>query len=134
MSENVYVYCYYNVYWHASIVVFNTEYSYGQEGVTKSSQPGNPTKFQITGTTNIKRNQVDKLITILQSTYNSKTYNPIQNNCVHFAAEIAMFLCEDPQFPDFLHVQDNLARKVETVLTSPVSERSSASFSSFSSK
>lgn len=135
MSEKFQVFSYYNdkkiiPYFHSSIVIFDTEYSYGEDGVS-CTPPGNPSSYQDGGTTNVTKIQLEMFIIALTSKYNKETYNALTNNCFHFAVEVARFLNINAKFPENLQYQECLRQlAVQAIPLAVISGSAVASASS----
>lgn len=98
--------------YHASIVVFGLEYSFGPKGITIAKPKKNAFREHYLDHTTVKKSELKKYLK-KKSRFKSSYYHAFGNSCVHFAVDVAEFLLGDDarsKFPDYLISQENLQR------------------------
>ncbi|KAJ1982061.1 hypothetical protein H4R35_000454 [Dimargaris xerosporica] len=82
--------------WHTSVVVFGTEYYYGQgiqRALPGTTQHGAPVQQLTMGTTQIPLQWFDEFVASLaEATYTAERYHLLDNNCNHFTNDAVQFL------------------------------------------
>lgn len=103
--------------WHSSIVVYGTEYSYGQDGITIKLSPGDPDNKHPIGKTSATEEAVFDLIKNLGKRYKAESYNICFQNCNTFTDEICQFLCQ-ANIPKYISQQILVAIPMALVVSS----------------
>ncbi|KAJ1984961.1 hypothetical protein H4R34_000304 [Dimargaris verticillata] len=93
--------------WHTSVVVFGTEYYYGQgiqRALPGTTQHGAPVQQLTMGTTQIPLQWFEEFVASLaEATYTAERYHLLDNNCNNFTNDAIQFLTGQ-EIP--LHIRD----------------------------
>lgn len=101
--------------YHSAIQIFDTEFSFGAHpynytGVIENNPHSNKLiRFRKTifiGNTNLKLNEINKVLTEMKSKYIGNTYDVFKNNCNHFANDISLKLLSKP-IPKYINRLSN---------------------------
>jgi len=89
-----------NEAWHLSLYVFDSEYSYGIDGITIGPMTTQPHETKPVGYTRKSKKQLEDYISKVKNDWSPFTYDLLTHNCQHFAKMILKFLGIKKSIPD----------------------------------
>jgi len=112
--------------YHSAVQIFDTEFSFGAHpynftGVIEN-QPNTNKLIQLRktiliGQTNLKLNEINKILNEVKKKYFGNTYDVFKNNCNHFTNELCSKLVNKP-IPKYINRLSNFSRLFRCMFSS----------------